>query len=127
MRCTTTMRIIPHFLKYLALLCLLFVGYFATAQSTPPVLFFSDLISGPASGNSDTTFSATGGVYVTLYGKFLDKPTAVQLNGSSCLTTVSNPKAWMWYERMVVELGTGCTSGNFTVTTASGTSNGIAF
>lgn len=92
-----------------------------------PALFFSDLIAGPASGNSDTTFSATGGVYVTLYGNFLDSPTAVQLNGASCLTTVSAPSAWMWYERMVVKLGTGCTSGNFTVTTTAGTSNGIPF
>jgi hypothetical protein len=122
------MRIFPHSLRSLALTCLLFAGYFAAAQSTPPpVLFFSDLISGPASGNSDTTFSATGGVYVTLYGNFLDNFTAAQLNGSSCLTVVSNPKAWMWYERMVVKLGTTCTSGNFAVTTAGGTSNGIPF
>jgi hypothetical protein len=104
------------------------LGCFAAAQSTPPpVLFFSDLISGPASGNSDTTFSSTGGTYVTLYGNFLDNPSSVQLNGASCLTTVSAPSAWLWYERMVVKLGTGCTSGNFTVTTAAGTSNGISF
>lgn len=100
---------------------------FALKPSAAPVLFFSDLVAGPASGNSDTTFSATGGAYVTLYGNFLDSPTAVQLNGSSCLTTVSAPTAWMWYERMVVKLGTGCTSGNFTVTTSAGTSNGIPF
>jgi hypothetical protein len=122
------MRIFPHFLRYLALTCLVFAGYFGAAQSTPPpVLFFSDLISGPASGNSDTTFSATGGVYVTLYGNFLTSPTAVQLNGNSCLTTVSAPGPWMWYQRMVVKLGTSCTSGKFTVTTASGTSNGLPF
>jgi hypothetical protein len=91
-----------------------------------PVLFFADLISGPASGNSDTTYSATGGVYVTLYGNFLTSPT-VTLNGASCLTVVSQPATWMWYQRMVVELGTTCTTGNFVVTTAGGTSNGLAF
>lgn len=111
--------------KLLFLLCLLVVSGTAVAQA--PVLFFSDLIAGPASGNSDTTFSATGGVYVMLYGNHLDSPTAVKLNAASCLTTVSAPSAWMWYERMVVKLGTSCTSGNFTVTTAAGTSNGLPF
>jgi hypothetical protein len=115
-------------LRSLAWTWFLFLGCLAAAQSTPPpVLFFSDLDAGAASGNPDTTYSSTGGVYVTLYGNFLDSPTVVQLNGASCLTTVSAPKAWLWYERMVVKLGAGCTTGNFTVTTAAGTSNGIAF
>lgn len=95
--------------------------------SDPPVLFYSDIIAGPASGNTDTTFSATGGVYVTLYGNFLDAFTSIQLNNSSCLTVVSNPTSWMWYERMVVKLGTTCTTGNFSITTAAGTSNGVPF
>jgi len=98
-----------------------------TVPPPAPVLFFSDLVQGPNSGNSDATYAATGGAYVTLYGNFLDNFNAVQLNGSSCLTVVSNPAAWMWYERMVVKIGTSCASGNFTVTTAAGTSNGIAF
>lgn len=106
----------------------LFLGSFVAAQSSPPpVLFFTDIDAGAATGNSDTTYSANGGVYVTLYGNYLDNPTAVQLNSSSCLTTVSAPAAWLWYEKMVVKLGTGCTTGSFTVTTAAGASNGIPF
>jgi hypothetical protein len=110
--------------KILLALLLLVAPAFAT---TAPVLFFTDLTDGPNSGNSDTTFSATGGVYVTLYGNFLDSFTSVTLNGSSCLTVVSNPATWMWYERMVVKVGTTCATGNFVVTTAAGTSNGIPF
>jgi hypothetical protein len=92
-----------------------------------PVLFFTDLDSGPATGNSDSSYTSSGGAYVTLYGNFLDNFSSVKLNGASCLTVVSNPAAWMWYERMVVQLTSGCTSGNFAVTTTSGTSNGVPF
>jgi len=108
----------------LLIACLLLVV--SASAVNAPVLFFSDLISGPASGNSDTTYSATGGVYVTLYGNFLTSPT-VTLNGASCLTTVSAPATWMWYQRMIVKLGTTCTTGNFVITTSGGTSNGLAF
>jgi hypothetical protein len=95
-------------------------------QTQAPVLFFSDLTQGPASGNSDTTYSTNGGAYVTLYGNFLSSPT-VTLNGASCLTIVSQPSAWMWYQRMVVQLKSTCTSGNLVVTTSSGSSNGLPF
>jgi hypothetical protein len=96
----------------------------ATVPSAPPVLFFSDLVSGPASGNSDKSLGATGGAYVTLYGNFLDNFSSVKLNGASCLTIVSNPTPWLWYERMVVKLGTSCTSGNWSIATPNGTFNG---
>jgi hypothetical protein len=102
----------------------------STLASTPsipaPVLFFTDIISGPATGNSDTTYSTGGGAYVTLYGNFLTSPT-VKLNGLNCLTVVSQPATWLWYQRMVVQIGPTCTSGNFVVTTAGGTSNGLPF
>lgn len=91
-----------------------------------PVLFFSDLTSGPATGNSDSTYNTNGGVYVTLYGNFLTSPT-VTLNGASCLTVVSQTSTWMWYQRMVVQLKSTCASGNFVVTTSGGTSNGLPF
>jgi hypothetical protein len=114
-------------LKFLMFLWL-FGTCVALAQQTPaPVLFTSDLDSGPATGNSDSTYSSNGGVYVTLYGNYLDSFTSVKLNGASCLTVVSNPATWMWYERMVVQLSSGCSTGNFTVTTSAGTSNGLPF
>lgn len=52
--------------------------------TNPPMIFFTDLIAGANSGNSDPTYSTNGGVYVTLYGNFLDNYTSVQLNGKSC-------------------------------------------
>jgi hypothetical protein len=113
-------------MKILLLLIACLLAVVPAFAVNAPALFFSDLISGPASGNTDATYSATGGVYVTLYGNFLTTPT-VTLNGASCLTTVSAPATWMWYQRMVVKLGTACTTGNFVVTTAGGTSNGLAF
>jgi len=100
----------------------------ALAQQTPaPVLFFSDLTNGPATGNSDSTHTSNGGVYVTLYGNFFGASPSATLNGASCLVMVSPPSTWMWYQKMTVQLNSGCTSGNFAVTTASGTSNGLPF
>jgi hypothetical protein len=107
------------------------VNFSATAVPPPtpgaPVLFFTDLNSGPATGNSDSTYSANGGVYVTLYGNFLTAPTAVTLNGANCLVVVSQPSTWLWYQRMVVQLTSSCSTGNFVVTTLLGSSNGLPF
>lgn len=97
-------------------------------QSIPaPVLFFSDLTSGPATGNSDSNFTPNGGVYVTLYGNFFGTSPTVTLNGASCLTIVSQPATWMWYQKMVVQLTSSCSSGNLAVRTSAGTSNGLPF
>lgn len=97
-----------------------------TSGTGGPVLFFSDIIYGPKSGNSDTTYSTGGGAYVTLYGNFLTGA-SVTLNNASCLVVVSPPTSWLWYQRMVVQLKNTCSSGNFVVTTSAGTSNGIPF
>jgi hypothetical protein len=111
-----------------ALVFCLLISAVVSAQS--PVLFFSDLTAGPATGNSDPTYSSNGGAYVTIYGNFLPgtlTTSNIALNGSNCLGIVSQPVAWMWYQKFTVQLHSGCASGNFTVTTSSGTSNGIAF
>jgi hypothetical protein len=113
--------------KWLWLASLLLTSGTLAQQQPPPVLFFSDLTSGPATGNSDSTHSSNGGVYVTLYGNFLGTSPTVTLNGASCLTIVSQPSSWMWYRRMTVQLTSACTSGNFAVKTANGTSNGLPF
>lgn len=112
-------------MKRLTWLCLFIsLSLPAWAATPPPILFFTDIIDGPTSGNSDTTYSSTGGAYITLYGNFLDNYSSVQLNGNSCLTVVVGPQTWRWYERMVVKLGTSCTSGNFSITTPNGTWSG---
>jgi hypothetical protein len=111
----------------LTLLTCLFAATTAFGQQTPaPVLFFSDLIAGPASGNSDSTFTSNGGVYVRLYGNFLTGG-AVTLNGSNCLKVIQQPTAWLWYQVMTVQLTNTCSTGSFVVTTTSGTSNGLPF
>jgi hypothetical protein len=95
-------------------------------QTPPPVLFFTDLTNGPATGNPDSTYSSNGGVYVALYGNYLNSPT-VTLNGASCLKIVLPPTTWLWYQKMVVQLTSTCSSGNFVVTTSGGTSNALPF
>jgi hypothetical protein len=105
----------------------LFASSLTLAQQTPPpALFFTDLTSGPATGNSDPTHSTNGGAYVALYGNFLTGGT-VTLNGASCLNTVSGPSPYLWYQKWIVQLTSGCSSGNFVVTTSAGTSNGLPF
>ena len=121
------MKILNLLLKCLSLIWLFGTSQILAQQTPSPVLFFSDLTNGPAMGNSDPTFTSNGGVYVTLYGNFLGAAPAVTLNGGSCLTIVSGPATWMWYQRMVVQLTSSCTSGNFAVRTSAGTSNGLAF
>jgi hypothetical protein len=93
-----------------------------TSAQQAPVVFFSDLTSGPVShGESISGFS---GAYVTLYGNFFGSSqgsSVVTLNGSNCLRVVSWGAVWQWYQRIVVQLGPRCSSGNFQVLV-----NGIA-
>lgn len=114
------------------------LGWFAVLADAPPraqqlpapVLFFTDLTSGPASGNSDPTYSSNGGVYVTLYGNYVgaaQDDSTVTLNGAACLKVVSWGSPWLWYQKIVVQLTSPCASGNFVVTTSSGASNGVPF
>jgi hypothetical protein len=110
------------------------VNFTAQVAVAPPVgapaLFFSDLTSGPATGNSDPTYTTGGGVYVTLYGNFFGATqgtSTVTLNGTPCLKVVSWGTPWLWYQKIVVQLTSTCTSGNLTVTTALGTSNSLPF
>ena len=101
----------------------------ASQSATPaPVLFFSDLIVGANTGNSDTTYPITGGtargVYVELYGNYLDNYSSVKLGGASCVTVVSAPTAYLWYERMAVMISNACSTGNWSITTPGGTFSG---
>lgn len=109
----------------LLIACLLFSSI-AFAQA--PSLFFSDITSGPSTGGE--TVSTYAGSYVTLYGNNLGASqgaSAVTLNSASCLRVVSWGSAWNTYQKLVVQLGSSCSSGNFVVTTSSGASNGLAF
>lgn len=100
----------------------------AGAQTPAPVIFFTDLQSGPNSGgDSQSGFS---GVYVTLYGNFFGASqgtSTITLNGANCLRVVSWGTSWLWYQKVIVQLGSSCTSGNFVVTVGGQASNTSAF
>lgn len=113
-------------LKWL-LLTWLFPAVLASAQSAP-VIFFSDLTSGP--NNHGENVSGFSGAYVTLYGNFFGSSqgsSMASLNGSSCLRVVSWGTPWQWYQKIVVQLGSTCSSGNFVVTVNGVASNPLAF
>jgi hypothetical protein len=99
----------------------------ACAQSAP-VIFFSDLTSAPNShGESVGGFS---GAFVTLYGNFLGSSqgsSTVTLNGEKCLRVVSWGTPWLWYQKIVVQLGSHCSSGNFVITVNGAASNPLPF
>jgi hypothetical protein len=107
----------------LALLCPCAV-YAANA----PALFFSDIQSGPNSGGESVT--GFSGAYVTLYGNFFGSSqgsSTVTLNGANCLRVVSWGGTWLSWQRIIVQLGATCTTGNFVVSTSAGSSNGFPF
>jgi len=91
------------------------VGQLANAQA--PSIFFTDITSGPNSGGESV--SGFAGAYVTIYGNNFGATqgsSTVTLNGASCLRVVSWGGSWLWYQKIVVQLGPSCASGNFSVT-----------
>lgn len=111
----------------------LFQAPTCSAQSVPPpTIFYTDLISGPNSGGESV--SGFAGAYVTLYGNFFGSSQGtsfVTWNGitPSCLRVVSWGVPYMWYQKIVVQLGPNCANGtgNFAVTVGGNVSNGKSF
>ena len=83
--------------------------------------------------------SGFAGAYVTLYGNFLGASqgsSTVTWNGQNCLRVVPSTgtyggwgSPYFWYQRIVVQLGPGCTpgTGNFVVTVNGTASNALPF
>src|SRR4051812_3787816 len=90
------------------------------AQVTPPSIFYSDLQSGPNTGGENNN-----GAYVTIYGKRFGAS-----QGASYVSVgsgrVANYKIWT-DSKIAFQLGAGTTTGNITVSTSGGTSNGVSF
>src|SRR6267378_4552079 len=66
------------------------------AQTPPPIIFFTDLTSGPNSGGESV--SGFSGAYVTIYGNFFGPSqgsSTVTLNGANCLRVVSWGSTWL--------------------------------
>ncbi|MFZ3212517.1 MAG: choice-of-anchor Q domain-containing protein [Terriglobales bacterium] len=102
------------------LLTLIILGTtLAIAQVAPPEIFFTDLSSAPNSGGESV--SGFAGAYVTLYGNGFGTTqgsSTVNWNGQNCLRVVSWGGTWLWYQKVVVQLGSSCTAGtgSFVVT-----------
>ena len=101
------------------LLSILFLLLSSQAWAAVPVIFYSDLTSGPNTGGVNNK-----GVYVTIWGKNFGATqggSSVSVNG-----LVDNYPTWS--DTMICfQLGSGVSTGNITVTTSAGTSNGIPF
>ncbi len=85
-----------------------------------PKLYFSDIVSGPNTGGENGN-----GAYVTLYGSGLDGAT-VTVGGASIIVRLP-ASPWMWYQRMVIQLGANAITGDIVATTGEGASNGLPF
>src|SRR5437879_477426 len=85
--------------------------------ATPPVIFFTDLTSGPNSGGESV--NGFSGAYVTIYGNNFGSTqgaSTITLNGAACGRAVSWGIPWLWYQKIIYQLGSACSSGNFSIT-----------
>lgn len=107
------------------------------AQTTPPMIFFTDMQDAPNSGGDSQ--SGYSGAYVTLYGDNFGTTqgtSTVTWNGLNCLRVVPATggytgwgMSYFWYQKLILQLGSSCTpgTGSFVITTPSGTSNSVPF
>ncbi|MGD0360550.1 MAG: FG-GAP-like repeat-containing protein [Bryobacteraceae bacterium] len=94
-------------------------------HAQPPVLFFSDMVSGPNTGGENGN-----GAYVTIYGNYLG---AAQ--GASTVTAGGGPmvncriwgSAWLWYQKIACQLGPRAAGGSLIVTVDGQSSNPLPF
>jgi hypothetical protein len=116
-------RSIPrHWVKFFCLMVLapLLGSLSAQVQTQPPHVFFTDLISGPNRGGEKNR-----GTILTLYGARFGAS-----RGSSTVKIGNgNAASYLaWTDAKIsVAIGAAATTGNVTVRTANGTSNGVPF
>lgn len=114
-------------LRWIAFLIAL-VGFASAsaAQAAAPQLFFTDLLSAPATGGENGN-----GAYVTLYGNGFGSSqgtSTVSLNGStSNVRVVSWGTGWLWYQKIVVQLLPSATTGSLSVNVGGTGSNSLPF
>ena len=102
------------------LVLLAFMPGLALPQVVQPHIFYSDLQSGPNTGGQNSA-----GVFVTVYGIRFGAS-----QGSSYVTIGSGRAAAypVWSDsKITFQLGSAASTGNITVTTSNGTSNGVPF
>ena len=86
-----------------------------------PVLFFTDLESGPKTGGENNN-----GAFVTLYGNNFGTSPSVTVGGGSVSVKLA-PASYLWYQKMTIQLGANAATGNIVVTNSNGSSNGLPF
>jgi hypothetical protein len=92
----------------------------AVAQPPAPRVFFSDLVSGPNTGGQNNK-----GAFVTIWGKNFGATqgtSSVRVGGGP----VDNYPVWT-DTKISFQLGSSAATGNITVSTSSGASNGVPF
>jgi GH18 family chitinase len=88
----------------------------ASASSGAPVIFFTDLTSGPATGGENG-----GGAFVTLYGNnFGTNPTVTV--GGAVATIKSAPTPYLWYQRMTIQIPSTVPNGATSIQIGGGNS-----
>ncbi len=117
-----------------ALALVLISAYLLKATPPTPVVFFTDIESGPAVGGESVNGFA--GSYVTLYGANFGTTGTVTLGGIDCLRVLpaignytGYGSTYLWYQKIIVQLGPACPAGasNFVVTSGGQASNAIPF
>ena len=107
--------------RFLSSMLLAIVPAAFPAQTPPPRLFFSDLVSGPGSGGQ-----GNNGAFVALYGNYFGSNPAVTVGGGTAIVTAA-PARYLWYQKMTIQLGANAQSGNIVVSNSNGVSNGLPF
>ncbi len=96
-----------------------------TPAAGDPVIFFTDLESGPNSGGENN-----GGAVVTIYGKNFGASrgaSKVAIGGGEVVAYKQWGASHQWYEKIAVQIGSAARSGNLVVTVNGRPSNAVPF
>ena len=91
----------------------------------PPVLFFSDIASGPNTGGENGN-----GAYVTLYGNYFGAAQGISIataGGGVMVNCKTWGAPWLWYRKIACQLGPAAASGELVVTVDGQSSNPLPF
>ena len=97
----------------------------AVLRAQAPVLFFSDIASGPNTGGENGN-----GAYITIYGNYFGASqgaSTVTVGGGEMVNCRVWGAAWLWYQKITCQLGPSAASGGLVVTVDGQTSNALPF